>query len=89
MAPKLFSTKGVPLEQQRFTWRDMVQKPISKLDDDASGWEELITLAKEMGQDDMAQQFEQALEKEREHLQHVRRWHEEATLAEARVLASA
>jgi rubrerythrin len=35
MASKLFSTKGVPLEQQRFTWRDMVQKPISKLDDDA------------------------------------------------------
>src|SRR5687767_11110941 len=35
MASRLFSTKGVPLEQQRFTWRDMVQKPISKLDDDA------------------------------------------------------
>ena len=56
---------------------------------DNAGWEELITLAKEMGQDDMARQFEQALEEEREHLQHVRRWHEEATLAEARVLESA
>ena len=31
----LFSTPGCPLERQRFTWRDMVQKPISKLDDDA------------------------------------------------------
>src|SRR5690606_35020131 len=31
----LFDHKGTPLEKQRFTWRDMVQKPISKLDDDA------------------------------------------------------
>ncbi len=35
MAFDLFSAKGTPLEQQRFTWRDMVGKPISKLDDDA------------------------------------------------------
>jgi hypothetical protein len=27
--------KGTPLEKQLFTWRDLVQKPISKLDDDA------------------------------------------------------
>lgn len=31
----LFSTPGCPLDRQRFTWRDMVRKPISKLDDDA------------------------------------------------------
>jgi rubrerythrin len=35
MALNLFTAKGCPLDQQRFTWRDMVQKPISKLDDDA------------------------------------------------------
>jgi rubrerythrin len=35
MAFDLFAGKGCPLEQQRFTWRDMVGKPISKLDDDA------------------------------------------------------
>ncbi|MFC7516167.1 hypothetical protein ACFQUU_14230 [Herbaspirillum sp. GCM10030257] len=35
MAFNLFSSKGTPIDQQRFTWRDMVQKPISKLDDDA------------------------------------------------------
>ncbi|HYD93724.1 MAG TPA: hypothetical protein VEC01_00260 [Noviherbaspirillum sp.] len=35
MSLNLFSSKGCPLEQQRFTWRDMVGKPISKLDDDA------------------------------------------------------
>ena len=33
--PKLFDSKGVPLERQKFTWRDLVQQPISKLDDDA------------------------------------------------------
>lgn len=27
--------RGTPLDRQRFTWRDMVQTPISKLDDDA------------------------------------------------------
>jgi rubrerythrin len=31
----LFENRGVPLERQKLTWRDMVQKPISKLDDDA------------------------------------------------------
>lgn len=35
MAFDLFAGKGTPLEQQRYTWRDMVGKPISKLDDDA------------------------------------------------------
>jgi rubrerythrin len=31
----LLENRGVPLERQKFTWRDMVQRPISKLDDDA------------------------------------------------------
>lgn len=35
MAFDLFSAKGTPLDRQRFTWRDMVRQPISKLDDDA------------------------------------------------------
>lgn len=35
MAFSLFDAKGVKIEDQRFTWRDLVQKPISKLDDDA------------------------------------------------------
>ena len=35
MAFSLFDAKGVALDKQRFTWRDLVQKPISKLDDDA------------------------------------------------------
>lgn len=35
MALHLFEEKGVPLERQRFTWRELVQTPISKLDDDA------------------------------------------------------
>lgn len=35
MAFSLFDSKGVGVDSQRFSWRDMVQKPISKLDDDA------------------------------------------------------
>lgn len=35
MAFNLYDSKGSPLEQQRFTWRELVQSPISKLDDDA------------------------------------------------------
>jgi rubrerythrin len=35
MAIDIFANKGVPLEKQRFTWRDLAPKPISKLNDDA------------------------------------------------------
>ena len=35
MSIHLLDNRGVPLARQRFTWRDMVQPPISKLDDDA------------------------------------------------------
>jgi hypothetical protein len=35
MAIHLLTDKGVPLDRQRFTWRDIVRAPISKLDDDA------------------------------------------------------
>jgi hypothetical protein len=35
MALNLFDAQGYPLDQQRFTWKQLVQKPISKLDDDA------------------------------------------------------
>jgi rubrerythrin len=35
MKPGIFDNRGVPIEKQVFTWRDLVQKPISKLDDDA------------------------------------------------------
>jgi hypothetical protein len=35
MAINLFTDKGVALDKQRFTWKELVGKPISKLDDDA------------------------------------------------------
>ena len=35
MALDIHTTRGTPVSQQRFTWRELVQKPISKLDDDA------------------------------------------------------
>jgi hypothetical protein len=35
MTLDLLSEKGIPLEKQIFTWRDLVKTPVSKLDDDA------------------------------------------------------
>ncbi|HEX7038417.1 MAG TPA: hypothetical protein VF210_21820 [Pseudomonadales bacterium] len=35
MSLDILKEKGVPLEQQQFTWRDLVREPISKLDNDA------------------------------------------------------
>ena len=35
MSLDLLKEKGIPLEKQQFTWRDMVRVPTSKLDDDA------------------------------------------------------
>jgi hypothetical protein len=35
MAVNLTRDKGTPLDRQRFTWRELVRPPLSKLDDDA------------------------------------------------------
>ncbi len=35
MSLNIMDNRGTPLDRQRLTWRDMVQAPISKLDDDA------------------------------------------------------
>jgi hypothetical protein len=35
MGLEIFKEKGVSLDKQQFTWRDLVQAPTSKLDDDA------------------------------------------------------
>jgi ferritin-like protein len=48
---------------------------IAELTDNAA-WEDLVALGRKMGHDDMAGQFEQALEQEAEHLATVRKWHE-------------
>ncbi len=35
MAIDLLKDPGTALDRQRFTWKELVQNPISKLDDDA------------------------------------------------------
>ena len=35
MAVNLLKDRGVAIDKQRFTWKDLVNEPISKLDDDA------------------------------------------------------
>jgi rubrerythrin len=59
---------------------------VAELTDNAA-WEELILLAREMGQDGMAQKFEEAAGHEAEHLETIKRWHMEATLQDARLTA--
>jgi rubrerythrin len=51
---------------------------------DNDGWDELVLLAGELGQDEMAQQFTQARDEEREHLATIRQWHQQATMQESR-----
>jgi rubrerythrin len=47
---------------------------------DGAGWEGLIALAESMDQDDMAERFRNALDRETEHLAKVRRWYDALTL---------
>ena len=35
MTIRLLDDKGVPIDRQQFTWKELVQAPYSKLDDDA------------------------------------------------------
>jgi len=50
---------------------------------DNAGWELLIALAEDQGQDALISDFSLALDEERIHLQQVRNWFEEATLGKA------
>jgi rubrerythrin len=50
---------------------------------DNDGWQLLIKLAREMGQDDMAGRFQTALEEEDRHLAAVRTWMEQICMEEA------
>ena len=56
---------------------------IAELADNA-GWELLIELAEELGQDDMVTSFEEALAEEVEHLDHVRKWAAQSVTNELR-----
>jgi hypothetical protein len=52
---------------------------------DNDGWQLLIKLTREMGQDDMAARFQAALEEEDRHLASLRTWMEQICLDEAGV----
>lgn len=53
---------------------------------DNDAWDELVLLAEELGQDEMAQLFTEARDEEREHLATIRQWHQQATMQESRAL---
>jgi len=45
MAVNLLADKGTPIDQQKFTWKDLVQKPISKMNVDAftrAFWKQVV-----------------------------------------------
>ena len=48
---------------------------------DNAGWEELITLTEQAGNDDLVKRFAKARDEEQEHLEKVQRWYKEATQA--------
>jgi rubrerythrin len=71
----------------RMTMAQTLQAMLTAELADNDGWEMLITLANGLGASDYQQDFEQALDSEREHLDNVRAWLEEMTLKEASVMA--
>ena len=74
MTVKLFDAKGTPLSKQMFTWKELVQRPISKLDDDAFTRVRIILMN---GIEQQANRFQHACSQMngelREHLAAVRR----------------
>lgn len=53
---------------------------------DNEGWEGLIAMARKMGQDEMAERFQQALEEEGVHLSKVRDWYNALTMETAELM---
>src|SRR5215211_5488044 len=68
MAVNLLKDKGTPLEQQRFTWRELVQPPYSKLDDDAFTRVRIILMN---GIESEANRFSHACARTNEDLRHT------------------
>ena len=54
---------------------------------DVASWEMLSRLARSMGQDDLAERFDAALEQENAHLTTVTRWYEGLLTADAKLLS--
>lgn len=52
---------------------------------DHDGWDMLIRLTEDAGQDDLAARFRNALDEERVHLQTIRNWYEQSMLNQARL----
>jgi hypothetical protein len=53
---------------------------------DNEGWEDLIVMASELGHDDMARRFKQALDEEGVHLTKVRSWYTQLTMESSEIM---
>lgn len=69
-------SKGIPavLADPRTDLRQCLEGLLVAELADNAGWEVLISLARELGQDKMVERFQRALDEEQEHLERVRRW---------------
>jgi rubrerythrin len=78
-------TMGIPkvLNDPRTTVAQCLDALLTLELADNAAWELLIGLADEMGMKDISEQFQRALEQEREHLMTVRSWLEETMRMEA------
>jgi rubrerythrin len=53
---------------------------------DNEGWEDLIAMASEMGHDDLARRFKEALDEEGVHLKKVRSWYAQLTMESSELM---
>ena len=85
------ATMGIPkvLNDPRTTIAQCLDALLTLELTDNAAWELLIKLADDMGLKDASEQFQRALEQEREHLMTVRSWLEEMMTTEARRKAEA
>jgi len=69
-------SKGIPavLADPRSDLRHCLEGLLVAELSDNAGWEALASLARELKQDRMAEQFERALEQEQDHLRRVKEW---------------
>jgi hypothetical protein len=83
----LVGVKGVgfmqALSEPRTTVAQAVDTILAIEAVDNDGWELLVALAREAGQDELAQRFQVALQEESEHLATVRQWARELVLGAA------
>ena len=72
------------LNDPRTTFSDCLNAMLTAELTDVDAWDLLARLADDIGEEDLAVQFRQALLQENEHLQRVRRWYQASVMGDSR-----